>query len=230
MAKKLDQEFIKDSRAENQKFRRGVQNGTSPLNDTKAPEQGAPEENQGTPPGAEESGKQSEANAGQQSHEAGNSEQSQSFHNPPPPPPEKNEFKEKFEDYFKGIGKSITGEVVVNMVDDLKSNLLMIYAKKQGLDIEKEKFKMDKKSHDFAVFLVDHGLKNKLLDFLEKRPLLAAGGVIALSAGSSFAMIELLKTMKSGEKKQEEENARLRKQIAEMKRKQAEEAQQAEEA
>lgn len=115
--------------------------------------------------------------------------------------PSGNEFKEKFEEYFKGMDGLIGGEVIAGIVDDLKANFLFIHAKKNGVDLPKSAFLMDEKTKKFAAFLIDHALKNKLFTVIEKYPILAAVGVIGLSGVSSYLMVEMFK---KGNKETEE--------------------------
>lgn len=131
------------------------------------------------------------------------------------PPPQKDEFEEKFNEYFKGMDSIIAGNVVVEMVDDLKSNLLLIYAKKQGVDIPKEALKMAPKAKEFTAFLVDHAIKNNLFSLIKKYPLVGAVGVVALSAGSTFLMINAMK-------KQGDEVDQLKKEMAQRDQKEKE--------
>jgi hypothetical protein len=200
MAKKIDEEFIKDTRKEKTSFNKKndileTENPESLFNDHTPPP--APDQNENLQNGttAAENAERIEATQ---------------------PPPVNSEFKEKFDEYFKGSASLIAGETVVNMVDDLKTNLLFIYAKKNGVDLPKEAFKMDEKAKTFAAFLVDHGLKNKMFTIVEKYPIASALGVIGISGVSTYLMIEMLKKDKKEAEKMQRENEQMRKKIAEM--------------
>ena len=117
----------------------------------------------------------------------------------------KEELKEKLNEFSKGIGL-LTGQAITEIIDDFKSNLLWIYAKKKGVDLPKEALKMDAKAKEFCAFLVDYGLKNKLSEYIEKYPLVAAGGVVVLTGAVSYLTIEMLS-------KTNNENEELKKQI-----------------
>lgn len=121
-----------------------------------------------------------------------------------------NEFKEKFEEYFKGAGSIIAGSAITELVDDFKTKLLFIYAKKQGVDLPVESLKMDAKSKEFCSFLIDYAIKNKLFGFIEKYPLVAAGGVVAISGLSSFLFVEMMKKSTEKAKQAEKENEILK--------------------
>lgn len=173
MAKKIDDELIKDVRVDNKKFIQTNPQTDAGTNNTTAPTRG-------------------EASTEPELKNVSN--ETNSTTNQPLIEPEKDDFKEKYEEYFKGIGSTIAGSVVVNMVDDLKTNLLYIHAKKQGVDIPKEALQMDEKAKTFAAFLVDYGIKNKMFDLIKKHPLLAAGGVVAISGLTTYLMVEMMKT------------------------------------
>lgn len=194
MAKKMDDEFLKDSRAENKK--------QAPKN-----EQGETIPNTETPNSEE---KIFAANTEPNNNQGANTQA---------PEQEKinSEFREKFDEYFKGAGSMIAGASIVEMIDDLKSNLLFIYAKKQGVDVPKEALKMDSKSKELTAFLVDYAIKNKLFSVIEKYPLLGAVGVIGISSASSFLFIKMMAQGKT-------ENQKLKEEIEALKKKRTAEA------
>lgn len=140
------------------------------------------------------------------------------------PEPEKDEFQERFDEYFKGAGKMIAGATVVELVDDLKANLLWIYAKKSGVDVPKDALKMDAKSKELAAFCVDYAVKNKLFDFLKKYPLVAAGGIVAVSGVTSFLFIQMLKGANDEKKKMQDEIDKLKKERSQSNREKATDA------
>lgn len=127
-----------------------------------------------------------------------------------PEPQNTNEFKEKFEEYFKGMDGLIGGELIAGFVDGLKADFLFIHAKKNGVDLPKEAFLMDEKSKKFTVFLIDHAIKNKLFGVLEKYPLLAASGVIALSGLASYGMIQMLSKGKKETEDLKKQNEKMK--------------------
>lgn len=129
--------------------------------------------------------------------------------------PVNNDFREKFDEYFKGQGSIIAGQTVIGFIDDFKTKLLWLYAKKNGIDIPQEALQMEPKSKEFAGFLVDYAIKNKLFGWVEKNPLISAVGVVAISGVSSYLMIEMLKKGNSEVEKLKAENEKLKKQAEE---------------
>ncbi len=218
MAGKLDPDFVNDAREENRKQSAGAQshknNGavvTTPVtgNQSKDP---APDPDK--KPGADKQ-TGTENQAGQtQNGEAGQSAGTQAAG--PAVGAQQDEFKEKFDEYFKG--SPITGTVVTEFVDDLKCNLLMIYAKKNGLDMTKDMFAMNAKSKELTAFLVDYGVQNKLFEWIKKYPLLAAGCVVGISACSSWLMVEMMKKGKDETEAAKKENQALKDELEALKR------------
>lgn len=163
------------------------------------------------------------ANQSGKAEEKTNTSGSQGADTMPPPPqgPDpavgSDDFKEKFDEYFKGVGSIIAGSALVELIDDFKTKALYIYAKKQKVDIPMEALKMDPKSKEFTSFLVDYAIKNKLFGWIQKYPLIAATGVMAISGASTFMLIEM---MKSGK----DENEALKKEVADLKRRASDKA------
>lgn len=135
--------------------------------------------------------------------------------------PIRDEFKERYDAYFKSMGGVVAGDMVVNLVDDLKTNFLYLYAKKHGIDVGKEALQMDPKSKSFAAFLVDEAVKNNFFNWIKKYPLLAALAVILISGGSTFLMLQMLKKSNDESKKKDDIIEKLRREKAEAERKNA---------
>ncbi|MCX8143934.1 MAG: hypothetical protein N3F62_06705 [Bacteroidia bacterium] len=102
---------------------------------------------------------------------------------------------EKFKKFADKL-QNYSGRVIVEYVDDFKSNLLWIYAKKNKVEIPKEAFKMPEESKDLCSTLVDFAIQDKLLEYIKKYPLLAAGALISINAISGFVVINALKENK----------------------------------
>lgn len=202
MATKIDSEFIKDAKKERKSNAPKLESNEGETPTNPSPEVKTETQQQENP----------NLHNGSGAAEAQNSQTQQTVE-----PPQNSEFKEKFDDYFKGAGSIIAGETVVNMIDDFKSKLLFIYAKKCKVEIPIEALQMDEKGKQFAAFLVDHAIKNKLFGWVEKNPLLAATGVVAISGVSTYLMIEMLKKSNSEAENQKKENDILKKQIEALK-------------
>jgi hypothetical protein len=198
MPKKFDPEFISDTKAENSKESKKFKSET--VNDEPAASLNPEQINEPI-------------------HAATDAEnKTTSSQIPPIPEPEKDLFKERFDEYFKGIDGLVGGQIAVGLVDDLKASFLFMYAKKQGIEIEKSALLMDEKTKNFAAFLVDHAIKNNFFDIIKKYPILAALGVILISGGSTFLMLQMLKGMKSESQKKDDEISKLKKDLEDLKR------------
>jgi hypothetical protein len=198
MAKKFDPEFISDTKAENSKESKKFKSET--VNDEPAASLNPEQINEPI-------------------HAATDAEnKTASSQIPPIPEPEKDLFKERFDEYFKGIDGLVGGQIAVGLVDDLKASFLFMYAKKQGIEIEKSALLMDEKTKNFAAFLVDHAIKNNFFDIIKKYPILAALGVILISGGSTFLMLQMLKGMKSESQKKDDEISKLKKEMEDLKK------------
>lgn len=136
--------------------------------------------------------------------------------------PIRDEFKERYDAYFKSMGGVVAGDMVVNLVDDLKTNFLYLYAKKNGIDVPKESLQMDPKSKSFAAFLVDEAIKNNFFTWIKKYPLLAALAVIVISGGSTFLMLQMLKKSNNESKEKDNIIEKLKKEKQEAERRYAE--------
>jgi len=197
MATKADKEFIKDAQTENANFKKK----------NTPPEKSEIEEIEDLlNPGKDKEPESEKIING--SGAAANDEKAQATN--PNPEPVDSEFKQKFDEYFKGAGSMIAGETVVGIIDDFKTNLLWMYAKKNNLDIPKSALQLDPKAKQFASFLVDHGIKNKAFGWVEKNPLLAATAVVGIGGLSSYFMIEMLKKGNTETEKLRKENERLK--------------------
>lgn len=130
------------------------------------------------------------------------------------PPPVRDEFKEAFDEAFKGMEGMIAGDMVVGLIDDLKANFLFIYAKKNGIDLTKEAMLMDPKSKKFAAFCVDFAIKNRFFDTIKKYPLLGAAATILISGGATFVMMQMMKKTNEASKAKDDEIEKLKKEIA----------------
>lgn len=205
MAQKLDPEFLKDAKREDKRQNAGAAklNGNAPGTASAPP-----------PP-------EPEATA-QNSAEPGAEQTPPPLPPPVPPSPEdqgKEEFKKQFDEFFKG-NPFISGTIAVELVDDLKANLLLIYAQKQGVNtITKDMLATSPNVKKLTAFLVDHAIKNKLFDWLEKHPILGALGVLGISAGSSLLMIEMLRKGQTDAEKAKAQNEKLQKEIEILKKK-----------
>lgn len=197
MAKKLDNDFLADSKKENRNESRKFQTNKS----------------EEAEPAAVDFTSQGEATEPLTASNTNTANTNNSFTIPPPQEPEKDLFKERFDEYFKGMDGMIGGQIAVNLVDDLKASFLLMYAKKQGIEIEKSALLMDDKTKNFAAFLVDHAIKNNFFDIIKKYPILAALGVIVISGGSTFLMLQMLKGMKTESKQKDDEISQLKKDI-----------------
>lgn len=189
MAKKIDDELLDDLRQENKNYHKNGGNHNTSVNSEKKLDPPPPP--QSPPPLGEEKYKEENKNT--------SSATDPNINNETPP---KDEFQEKFDEFFKN-NPLIAGTTAVNLVDDLKTNFFMVYAKKNGVDMPKEAFAMDAKTKEFTAFLVDHAIKGKMFEWIKKYPLVAALGVFGLSAGTTFLMIKML----AAEKNDKEEMA-----------------------
>ncbi|MCX7928983.1 MAG: hypothetical protein N2558_04890 [Patescibacteria group bacterium] len=109
---------------------------------------------------------------------------------------------QKFADKFDGkIGRSVT-----EFVDDFKTNLLWLYALKNKINIPKEALKMPEDGKDLCSTLIDYAISDKILEYIKKYPILAAGALVAINAGSSYLVIEALKSNKQEAKNTSREN------------------------
>jgi len=208
MAKKVDADFLQDSKNENRTESKKF--GSKGNGQTPPP---APIETQ-TPPPVPGSENKIPENLNEPVIPANENLNSDL----PPLQPESDPFKEKFDEYFKGMDGMIGGQIAVGLVDDLKASFLLMYAKKQGIEIDKTALMMDEKTKNFAAFLVDHAIKNNFFDIIKKYPILAALGVIVISGGSTFLMLQMLKGMKSENSKQETEISELKKELESLKK------------
>lgn len=179
MAKKIDKDFGNDTRIENASYVKKNETTEETRPNSEVPPSPHREE-----PLINET-KESK-NENKSAENLGNT--SENINIPPP----RDEFKEKFDEYFKGIDNMIAGQTVVNIVDDLKANFLMIHAKKRGLDMDKKLFLMDPKAKEFCAFLVDHSIKGKIFEWVKKYPVIGAAGVLGISAASSYMLIEAM--------------------------------------
>lgn len=195
---KISNELYEDLRKEDKNYKKNGGSGESVSN---------PGVNSKTETKTEtnaETKKESETEDKKTSENSGSSDAGGSANSGPsftPPIEEKDEFKEKFDAYFKGAGSIVTGSAIVGIVDDLKANLLLIYAKKKGVDLPKDAFKLDKNSAELCGFLVDYAVKNSLFDWVKKHPIISAAGVVGISALTSYVFIEALG---KGEKEKED--------------------------
>jgi hypothetical protein len=196
MALKNKPEILEAARTEHRKESKKFSTSENPAGEpSQAPEQ--PENN---------SQQNTSADPGQ---ESANNTQQQA--------PPRDEFKEMFDECFKGMEGMIAGDMVVSLIDDLKANFLFIYAKKNGIDLTKDAMYMDAKSKKFAAFCVDYTIKNKFFDTIKKYPLLGALGVFVISGGATFAMMQMMKQTKAESKAKDDEIERLK---TELKKKQ----------
>lgn len=189
----------RENRKESKKFNRGGSSTATVLN----------------PDLANSSGPTASDNETAQDHKTDQSapDNTTAFTMPPPPiqEPVRDEFQERYDEYFKKVGGVIAGDMVVNFIDDLKTNFLYLYAKKNGIDVGKDALKMDEKSRGFAAFLVDEAVKNNLFTWIKKYPLIAGLGVIVISGGSTFLMLQMLKKSTDESKKKDELIEKLQK-------------------
>lgn len=212
MAKKLDPEFLIDTRKENRKQGAGASAESSTSENTQKPE---PSADLGSGSSKADPEKKEPENK-KSSEQSSGSSAGQGAEIPNPEPEVKDNFKEKFDEYFKGMDGLIGGEIAVNIVDDLKSSALLMYARKNGIDkITKADLAMDEKSKKFAAFLVDHAMKNNLFEILKKYPLLSALGVIVISGGSTFLMLQMLKNTNAEAAAKEKEYQKRERESAE---------------
>lgn len=210
MAIKPGKEFLDDARKEHTRQHNGAKKLKAETA-APAPEPEAPKQEAGTPSPETEQPKQESAG---------------SSATPPPTPqpesvpdPEKEAFKQKFDEFFKG-NPMISGKVGVELVDDLKANLLMVYAHSKGVTtITKEMLKMDGNAKELCAFLVDYAIKNKIFGFFEKYPLAGALVVMLISAGGSFLMVQMLANTQTEAQKQKDKNHKLQAEIEALKKK-----------
>lgn len=171
MAKNLDKEFLSDAKTEHKTQTKNTEQSEQENTFTNA---SANENTNANPSSRSE-------NTEQQAPTVFNTETNK----------EKEELKEKFESFSKDLN-FLTGAAVTEIVDDFKTKLLWLYAKKKGVEVPQEALKMDGKAKEFCSVLVDYALKNKLFSYIEKYPLIAAAGVVALTAGTSYIFIETM--------------------------------------
>ncbi len=225
MAGRIDDDLVKDAKAEHKKHssKNGTEHNTGSQGSQGAQSNtGEESSKKSTENNSESTSSQSTSNS---SHaEPGNSSSSHGSEQPNTQPEVSPEFKQKFEEYFKGAGSIVAGSTIVEMMDDLKTNFFYIYAKKNGVDIPREGLKMDPKTKEFSAFLIDHAIKNKLFGWIEKYPLAAAGGVMLLSTGTTYLFIEMMKKTNAESEAMKMELENLRKQKQEWERKNASEA------
>lgn len=208
MAIKVDKELIDDARKENRQNH--GKNGTTNLN--------GQENNSPAPEREETAGQNSQTTNGQEKinnakteNANSNSQENtqQNFYQEQQTDSSQGEFKAQFDEYFKGSESIIAGEAITGMIDDLKANFLLVYAKKQGVDMSKSAFLMDEKSKKFSSFLIDYAIKHKLVGIIEKYPLMAAGGVIALSGLTSYLFVTAMGNQKKETEDLKKKNADL---------------------
>jgi hypothetical protein len=213
MAKKIDNDFLNDTRTENRKEGKKFSSDTTENFQTQDP-----------PPQQKTTQNQNEQ---QQTSQPGNAQNTQanSENLNPPPIDHKDEFRERYDDFFKGMDGMIAGDMVIGLIDDLKANFLYLYAKKNNISgVGKKEMEMDDKSRKFAAFLVDHAIKNNFFETIKKYPLLAALGVILISGGSTFAMLQMLKSSNNTAKSKDEEIEKLKKDLENLRKKKYETA------
>ncbi|GAB4451209.1 MAG: hypothetical protein OHK0036_11320 [Bacteroidia bacterium] len=112
------------------------------------------------------------------------------------------EIEDKFQKYADKF-KSFTGRAIIEFVDDFKTNALWLYALKNKINIPKDALKMPEDGKDLCSTLIDYVLQDKLLYYIKKYPLLAAGALIGVNAGSTYLLIETLKKENKQEDKKE---------------------------
>lgn len=127
-----------------------------------------------------------------------------------PPVQERDELDIKLDEFSKQFGGMLAGPAIIEMIDDFKTKALYVRAKSNGVDIPMEALKMDEKTKGLASLLVDHAVKGKIFEYLKKYPLIGAGVVVAISAGSSFAIIEMMKKNNDELAKLRAENEKLK--------------------
>lgn len=224
MATKIDDEMVDDARKENKEFVKknghsNGQNGTG-TNQTKTENNSSTNNSANTSEEKkEEKGSENSEKKDQQGDQNGNNNFDFTNQNSQP----KDEFQEKFDQFFKD-NPLIAGNTAVNLVDDLKANFFMVYAKKQGVEMPKEAFAMDAKTKEFMAFLVDHAIKGKMFEWVKKYPLVAALGVFGLSSGTTFLMIKMLASEKNEKEEMSEKIKALEKKLWEQKKASATEA------
>lgn len=191
MAGKIDKEFFQDAKREHKK--------QSPLLEMKNNLGNDSFENKtnetGPPPPPNDNGEFT--NAHQETNKNTNTQnQSQ---------PQPDELKEKFDEFAKGLN-FVTGAAITEIIDDFKTKLLFVHAEKKGCKIPIEALKMDPKAKEFCAYLVDYAVKNKVVDWVKKYPLIAAGGVVAITGGMSYMFIEMMS-------KKQNETEKLKKEL-----------------
>jgi hypothetical protein len=112
------------------------------------------------------------------------------------------EIEDKFQKYADKF-KSFTGRAIIEFVDDFKTNALWLYALKNKINIPKDALKMPEDGKDLCSALIDYAIQDKLLDYIKKYPLLAAGALVGINAGSTYLLIETLKKENKQENKKE---------------------------
>lgn len=227
MATKIDDEIMDDARTENKNFvKKNGLNGHSGANTNTS------NQNNSSNTSVNQNGDQKdEKKSGDSGKNEGNGSQDQNANNQNTQQnfdftnqtQQKDEFEEKFNEFFKN-NPLIAGNTAVNLVDDLKSNFFMVYAKKQGVEMPKEAFQMDAKTKEFTAFLVDQGLKGKIFEYVKKYPIVAALGVFGLSAGTTFLMIKMLASEKNEKEEMAEKIKALEKKLWEQKKASASDA------
>lgn len=113
------------------------------------------------------------------------------------------EIEEKFAKYSDKF-KNFTGKTIVEFVDDFKTNILWLYALKNKINIPKEAFKMPDDGKEMCAALLDYAVQDKLLEYIKKYPIIAAGAIIGMNAGSSYLLIEAMKSNQPKETKQKD--------------------------
>lgn len=207
MAKTFDPEALQDAKRENSKESKKFNSAPAP---------GVSESNQNPDPASPNSAENTKTNSENTTKEntgftiPGQKEE-----------PIRDEFKERYDAYFKNMGGVLAGGMVVDMVDELKTSFLYLYAVKNGIDVGKEALQMDPKSKAFAAFLVDEAVKNNFFEWIKKYPLLAGLAVILISGGSTFLMLQMLKKSNDESKKKDDIIDKLRREKAEAERRNA---------
>lgn len=129
--------------------------------------------------------------------------------NNPSPDLDKTDKEKELEEKFKKFSEKFDGKIgraVVEFVDDFKSNLLFIYAAKNKVNIPKEVLKMPEDGKDMCATLLDYAISDKLMEYIKKYPILAAGALFGINIGSSYLIIESLKKNEAEKKEKHEEN------------------------